>query len=102
MKNYTKSTYMKKFISDDELKEEIEKMTSLLDIKAMKEIFPKESLKIKEEGIELGIEKGMEEGMEKGKLEEKIKTTEKMKKEKLDTTTIAKITGINIKEIEKL
>lgn len=98
MKNYTKSTYMKKFISDDELKEEIEKMTSLLDIKAMKEIFPKESLKIKEEGIELGIEKGME----KGKLEEKIKTAEKMKKEKLDTTTIAKITGLNIKEIEKL
>lgn len=73
-------------------------MTSLLDIKAMKEIFPKESLKIKEEGIELGIEKGME----KGKLEEKIKTAEKMKKEKLDTTTIAKITGLNIKEIEKL
>ena len=94
MKNYTKSTYMKKFISDDELKEEIEKMTSLLDIKAMKEIFPKESLKIKEEGIELGIEKG--------KLEEKIKTAEKMKKEKLETTTIAKITGLNIKEIEKL
>jgi len=44
----------------------------------------------------------MEEGMEKGKLEEKIKTAEKMKKEKLDTTTIAKITGLNIKEIEKL
>ena len=99
--------YMKKFISDDdELKEEIEKMISLSDIEAMKEIFPKESLKIKEEGIELGIEKGMEkgmeEGMEKGKLEEKIKTAEKMKKEKLDTTTIAKITGLNIKEIEKL
>ncbi len=91
--------YMKKFISDDdELKEEIEKMISLSDIEAMKEIFPKESLKIKEEGIELG----MEEGMEKGKLEEKIKTAEKMKKEKLDTTTIAKITGLSIKEIEKL
>ena len=91
--------YMKKFISDDdELKEEIEKMISLSDIEAMKEIFPKESLKIKEEGIELGIEKGME----KGKSEEKIKTAEKMKKEKLDTTTIAKITGLSIKEIEKL
>ena len=83
---------------DDELKEEIEKMISLSDIEAMKEIFPKESLKIKEEGIELGIEKGME----KGKSEEKIKTAEKMKKEKLDTTTIAKITGLSIKEIEKL
>ena len=95
--------YMKKFISDDdELKEEIEKMISLSDIEAMKEIFPKESLKIKEEGIELGMEKGIEKGMEKGKLEEKIKTAEKMKKEKLDTTTIAKITGLNIKEIEKL
>ena len=91
--------YIKKFISDDdELKEEIEKMISLSDIEAMKEIFPKESLKIKEEGIELGIEKGME----KGKSEEKIKTAEKMKKEKLDTTTIAKITGLSIKEIEKL
>ena len=95
--------FMKKFISDDDkLKEEIEKMISLTDMEAMKEIFPKESLKIKEEGIELGMEKGIEKGMEKGKLEEKIKTAEKMKKEKLDTTTIAKITGLNIKEIEKL
>ena len=34
---------MKKFIpNDDKLKKEIEKMISLTDIEAMKEIFPKE------------------------------------------------------------
>ena len=34
---------MKKFISnDDKLKEEIEKMISLTDMEAMKEIFPKQ------------------------------------------------------------
>ena len=34
--------FMKKFISnDDKLKEEIEKMISLTDMEAMKEIFPK-------------------------------------------------------------
>lgn len=91
--------FMKKFISDDDkLKEEIEKMISLTDMEAMKEIFPKESLKIKKEGIEIGIEKGIE----KGKLEEKIKTAENMKREKLNTLTIAKITGLSLKEIEKL
>ena len=44
----------------------------------------------------------MEKGMEKGKLKEKIKTAENMKKEDMDISIIAKITGLSLEEIEKL
>ena len=103
--------FMKKFISEnDKLKKEIEKMISLDDMEAMKEIFPKESQKIKqegikigkEEGIEIGMEKGKEEGIEIGKEEEKIKTAENMKKEQINTSIIVKITGLSPEDIEKL
>ena len=40
--------------------------------------------------------------MEKGKLKEKIKTAENMKKEDMDISIIAKITGLSLEEIEKL
>ena len=99
--------FMKKFIpNDDKLKKEIEKMISLTDIEAMKEIFPKESEQLGKErekiGIQKGREQGMEKGMEKGKLKEKIKTAENMKKEDMDISIIAKITGLSLEEIEKL
>ena len=90
---------MKKFISEnDKLKKEIEKMISLDDMEAMKEIFPKESQKIKQEGIKIG----KEEGIEIGKEEEKIKTAENMKKEQINTSIIVKITGLSPEDIEKL
>ena len=82
--------FMKKFISDDdELKKEIEKMISIPDMEAMKQIFPKESEQLSKEKEKIGMEKGLE----KGKMEEKIKTTTEM---------ISKITGLNPEEIEKL
>ncbi len=95
--------FMKKFIKDDDkLKKEIEKMISLTDIEAMKEIFPKESEQLGKEreqiGKEIGKEIGIEEGMEKGI----IKTAENMKKEGMDSSIIAKVTGLSIDEIEKL
>ena len=94
---------MKKFIKDDDkLKKEIEKMISLTDIEAMKEIFPKESEQLGKEreqiGKEIGKEIGIEEGMEKGI----IKTAENMKKEGIDSLIIAKVTGLSIDEIKKL
>ena len=99
--------FMKKFIpNDDKLKKEIEKMISLTDIEAMKEIFPKESEQLGKErekiGIQKGREQGIQKGMEKGKLKEKIKTAENMKKEDMDISIIAKITGLSLEEIEKL
>ena len=90
--------FMKKFIKDDKLKKEIEKMISLTDIEAMKEIFPKESEQLGKEreqiGKEIGKEIGIEEGMEKGI----IKTAENMKKEGIDSLIIAKVTGLSIDE----
>ena len=91
--------FMKKFISDDdELKKEIEKMISIPDMEAMKQIFPKESEQLSKEKEKIGMEKGLE----KGKMEEKIKTALNMKNEQMNTEMISKITGLNPEEIEKL
>ena len=55
--------FMKKFISDDdELKKEIEKMISIPDMEAMKQIFPKESEQLSKEKEKIGMEKGLEKG----------------------------------------
>ena len=87
--------FMKKFISDDDkLKKEIEKMISIPDMEAMKQIFPKESEQLSKEKEKIG--------MEKGKMEEKIKTALNMKNEQMNTEMISKITGLNPEEIEKL
>ena len=87
--------FMKKFISDDdELKKEIEKMISIPDMEAMKQIFPKESEQLSKEKEKIG--------MKKGKMEEKIKTALNMKNEQMTTEMISKITGLNPEEIEKL
>ena len=95
--------FMKKFISDDdELKKEIEKMISIPDMEAMKQIFPKESEQLSKEKEKIGMEKGLEKGLEKGKMEEKIKTALNMKNEQMNTEMISKITGLNPEEIEKL
>ena len=91
--------FMKKFISDDdELKKEIEKMISIPDMEAMKQIFPKESEQLSKEKEKIGMEKGLK----KGKMEEKIKTALNMKNEQMNTEMISKITGLNPEEIEKL
>ena len=52
--------FMKKFISDDdELKKEIEKMISIPDMEAMKQIFPKESEQLSKEKEKIGMLKGV-------------------------------------------
>ena len=95
--------FMKKFISDDdELKKEIEKMISIPDMEAMKQIFPKESEQLSKEKEKIGMEKWLKKGLEKGKMEEKIKTALNMKNEQMNTEMISKITGLNPEEIEKL
>ena len=87
--------FMKKFIPDDDkLKKEMEKMISTEDIEVMKKLFPKESEQLVKEREKIAMEKGMEKG--------KIATAVNMKKEHMDTAIISKITGFNIKEIEKL
>ena len=83
--------FMKKFIDDDdELRKDIDKMISITPMEEMKQIFPKETQEIREEG------------KLEGKLEEKIEIAITMKNEEIGMETISKITGLNLDEIEKL
>ncbi|WP_297244899.1 Rpn family recombination-promoting nuclease/putative transposase [uncultured Brachyspira sp.] len=50
----------------------------------------------------LGIEEGIKKGKEEGIKENQILTAKNMKKENIDINIISKITGLSIKEIEKL
>lgn len=54
------------------------------------------------EGMAKGIEEGMEKGMEKGKKEEQLAIAINMKKEKMPTALIAKITGLTEEEINNI
>ena len=54
------------------------------------------------EGIKEGKAEGIKEGIEKGRLAEQILMATAMKKENIDIETIKRITGLTIKEIEKL
>ena len=56
----------------------------------------------REEGKAEGIKEGMKKGIEKGRLAEQISMATAMKKENIDIETIKRITGLTIKEIEKL
>ena len=53
-------------------------------------------------GHELGREEGREEGLEQGREEEKRTIAHNMLSEGLDPATIAKITGLTMKEIQAL
>ncbi|PPS22621.1 Rpn family recombination-promoting nuclease/putative transposase [Brachyspira murdochii] len=54
------------------------------------------------EGIEQGIEKGIEQGIEKGIEKEKYSLARNMKNKNMDLNLISELTGLSIKEIEKL
>ena len=54
------------------------------------------------EGIKEGKAEGIKEGIKKGRLAEQISMAKSMKKENIDIETIKRITGLTIKEIEKL
>ena len=56
----------------------------------------------REEGIKEGIEKGIEQGIEKGIKENQILVAKNMKNKNMDIELISELTGLDIKEIEKL
>jgi predicted transposase/invertase (TIGR01784 family) len=56
----------------------------------------------KEQGIEQGIEKGKEQGIEQGIKQERINVAKNMIKERVETTIIAKVTGLSVSEIKEL
>lgn len=55
-----------------------------------------------EKGLKEGMEKGLEEGMERGKREEKLLIASTAKKQGLSSEMISSLTGLSIKEINKL
>jgi predicted transposase/invertase (TIGR01784 family) len=55
-----------------------------------------------EKGMQKGIEKGMQKGLEKGIMQTKTKTALALLKENMNIEKIAEITGLSVKEIEKL
>jgi len=67
-----------------------------------KEIYQYDKQITLEEKRREGIKEGMKKGIEKGRLEEQISMATAMKKENIDIETIKRITGLTIKEIEKL
>jgi len=62
----------------------------------------KYSKKLINEGIKKGMQKGIQKGIEKGILQTKTKTALALLKENMTVEKIAEITGLSIKEIEKL
>ena len=91
--------FLNKFISDDdEFKGEIEKMISINDADAMREMFPEGFKEVMEKGLKKGLKKGIEEGIEEGI----IQTAKNMKELGDNILDISKRTGLSVEEIEKL
>ena len=82
----------KKFTSDDKLMRAYDARDAFL--LGQKMMLSRE----REEGFEEGMEKGIEKGIEK----RNYTIAKSMKKENIDIETIKRITGLTIKEIEKL
>lgn len=57
---------------------------------------------IEDAGYDKGYDSGYDSGTLEGKKERSIEIAKKMKEEKMDISTIAKITGLKKEEIEKL
>ena len=57
---------------------------------------------IREEGMQVGIEKGRQEGMEKGMEKGKKKIALNLLEKKAELSFISEVTGLSVKEIEKL
>lgn len=55
-----------------------------------------------QKGMQKGIQKGMQEGMQKGIQEGKLKVAAEMKKDGMPLTSIAKYTGLSLKDIEEI
>ena len=54
------------------------------------------------QGIKQGIEQGVKQGLVQGKKKENLKIAKRMLDEKIDLTTISKITGLSIQELKNL
>lgn len=55
-----------------------------------------------QKGLQKGLEKGIEKGMEKGIEKEKIEIAKKLLAKHIDIATIAEVTSLSIKNIQKL
>ena len=55
-----------------------------------------------DKGLKAGIEQGIKQGLEQGKKKENLKIAKRMLDEKIDLTTISKITGLSIQELKNL
>ena len=56
----------------------------------------------KKDGIKEGKEKGIKQGIKQGIKENKLETAKNMLKENISIDIISRVTGLDIKEIEKL
>ena len=55
-----------------------------------------------DKGLKDGLERGIEQGIEQGEKKQNEIIAKKMKKQNIDIKVISEITGLSIKEIEKL
>ena len=92
MKRFMKLKFFKKHLWKNSylMRMNWRRQISITAMEEMKQIFPKETQEIREEG------------KLEGKLEEKIEIAITMKNEEIGMETISKITGLNLDEIEKL
>ncbi|WP_407380980.1 hypothetical protein [Methanobrevibacter sp.] len=94
---------MEKFVSeDDELIGELEKMISINALEVMRETFPEELRKEKDDAMQKGIEVGREDGIKIGSEKTIFKMAKTMKDFGADFDFISKMTGLSIEEIEKI
>lgn len=99
---------LREISEDDELRRVAQlRQKAIMDEKAIKqraiEVGLEEGMqKGLQKGLEKGIEKGMEKGIEKGIEKEKIEIAKKLLAKHIDIATIAEVTSLSIKNIQKL
>ena len=88
-------------ISEDEHEQYLAELRQkyIMDQKAIEDAGYDKGLKA---GIEQGIKEGIKQGLEQGKKKENLKIAKRMLYEKIDLTTISKITGLSIQELKNL
>ena len=88
-------------ISEDEHEQYLAELRQkyIMDQKAIEDAGYDKGLKA---GIEQGIKEGIKQGLEQGKKKENLKIAKRMLHEKIDLTTISKITGLSIQELKNL
>lgn len=95
---------LREISEDDELRRVAQlRQKAIMDEKAIKqraiEVGLEEGM---QKGLQKGLEKGIEKGMEKGIEKEKIEIAKKLLAKHIDIATIAEVTSLSIKNIQKL